>query len=96
MNSGNSKTCNPHRLLLNLSSKINLKTKDKYATLANVSIYYTWKNIKRSYKNNKFKISARHGMKSFNYLMENILYQIFSNILSISLNNMRQLLTLLQ
>ena len=31
---------------------------DKYVTLSNLSIYYTWKNIKKSYKNNKFKISA--------------------------------------
>ena len=58
MNSGNSKTPNPHRLLLNLSDEINLKKSDKYAALSNVSIYYTWKNIKKSYKNNKSKISA--------------------------------------
>ena len=48
----------PERLLLNLSDKINLKRSDKYAALSNLSIYYTWKNIKKSYKNNKFKISA--------------------------------------
>ena len=57
-NSGNSKTSDPHRLLLNLSDKINLKRSDKYVALSNLSIYYTWKNIKKSYKNNKFKISA--------------------------------------
>ena len=38
MNSGNSKTTNPHRLLLNLSDEINLKRSDKYAALSNVSI----------------------------------------------------------
>ena len=43
MNSGNSKTPDPHRLLLNLSDKINLKRKDKYVALSNLSIYYTWK-----------------------------------------------------
>ena len=43
MNSGNSKTPGPHRLLLNLSDKINLKRKDKYVALSNLSIYYTWK-----------------------------------------------------
>ena len=58
MNSRNSKTSDPHRLLLNLSDKINLKRSDKYVALSNLSIYYTWKNIKKSYKNNKFKISA--------------------------------------
>ena len=58
MNSENSKTFDPHRLLLHLSDKINLKRSDKYVALSNLSIYYTWKNIKKSYKNNKFKISA--------------------------------------
>ena len=43
MNSENSKTSNPHRLLPNLSDKINLKTSDKYPGLSNLSIYYTWK-----------------------------------------------------
>ena len=45
MNSGNSKTTNPHRLLLNISDKINLKRKDKYIALSNLSICYTWENI---------------------------------------------------
>ena len=46
INSENSKASDPHRLLLNLSDKINLKRSDKYITLSNLSIYYTWKNIK--------------------------------------------------
>ena len=58
MNSANSKTSDLHRLLLKLSYKINLKRSDKYDALSNLSIYYTWKNIKKSCKNNKFKISA--------------------------------------
>ena len=58
MNSKNSKTSHPHRLLLNLTEKINLKRRDKYVALSNLSIYYTWKNIKKLYKNNKSKISA--------------------------------------
>ena len=57
MNSGNSKTSDLHRLLLNLSDKLNLKRSDKYVALSNPSIYCTWKNIKKSYKNNKFKVS---------------------------------------
>ena len=56
MNSENSKTSDPHRLLLNLSDKINLKRNDKYVGLSNLSIYYSWKNIKISQKNNKLKI----------------------------------------
>ena len=49
MNYENSKTSDPHRLLLNLSDKINLKRSDKYVALSNLSIYYKWKNIKKSY-----------------------------------------------
>ena len=48
MNSENSKLSDPHRLLLNLSDKINLKRSDKYVALSNLSIYYAWKNIKKS------------------------------------------------
>ena len=40
MNSGNSKIPDPHRLLLNISDKINLDRKDKYVALSNLSIYY--------------------------------------------------------
>ena len=58
MNSENIKTSDPHRLFLNLTDETNLKSSDKYVALSNLSIYYTWKNIKKSYKNNKFKISA--------------------------------------
>ena len=42
-NSGNSKTSNPHRLLINLSEKINLKRSDKYIALSNLSLYYTYR-----------------------------------------------------
>ena len=57
MNSGNSKTSDTRRLLINLLDKIDLKRKNKYIALSNLSIYYAWKNINKSYKNNKFKIS---------------------------------------
>ena len=42
----NSKTSDPHRLLVNLSDKINLKRSDKYVALSNLSIYYAWKKVK--------------------------------------------------
>ena len=58
MNSKNSTALDPHRLLLNLTDKINLKRRGKYVALSNLRIYYTWKNIKKAYRNNKFKISA--------------------------------------
>ena len=57
-NSGNSKTSDPHRLLHNLLYNINLKRNDKYVALSRLKIHYTWTNIKKSYKNNKFKRSA--------------------------------------
>ena len=65
MNSENSKTSDPHRLLLNLTDKINLKRSDKYVALSNLSIYYTLKNIKKYYKNNKFKTLAPIWNKKF-------------------------------
>ena len=64
-NSENSKTSDPHRLLLSLSDKINLKRSDKDVALSNISVYYTWKNIKKSCKNNKFKISVPTCNKEF-------------------------------
>ena len=58
MNSENSKTSEPHKLLLNLTDKTNLERSDKYVALSNLGMYYTRKNIKKSFKNNKLKISA--------------------------------------
>ena len=43
INSKNSKTSDPHRILLNLRDKIDLKRSDKYVALSNLGIYYTWK-----------------------------------------------------
>ena len=59
MNTENSKTNKPHRFKLDLTDKLDLKNPNKNMALANLSIYYTWKNIKKSkYNGNKFKISA--------------------------------------
>ena len=58
MNTENSKTSGPHRFKLDLTDKFHLKNLNKNMALANLSIYYTWKNIKSTYNNNKFKISA--------------------------------------
>ena len=58
MNTENSKKNEPHRFKLDLIDKLNLKNPNKNMALANLSIYYTWKNIKSEYNNNKFKISA--------------------------------------
>ena len=58
INSENSKTSSPHVLALKLTSKLDLRLREKVIALSNLSIYYTWRNIKSSYSNNKFKISA--------------------------------------
>ena len=54
MNSENSKTSEPDRFRLDLAEKLDQKN----MALANLSIFYTWKNIKSEYNNNRFKISA--------------------------------------
>ena len=51
MNSENCKTSGPYRLSINLADKSNLKESHKYLSLSNFSIYCTWKNIEKSYKN---------------------------------------------
>ena len=58
MNSENSKNSKPHVLILKLTDKLDLRRGEKIIALSNLGIYYTWKNIKSSYNNNKFKISA--------------------------------------
>ena len=58
MNSGNSKTLYLHKPLVHLTDKIDLRRKDKYIPLSNLSIYYIQENIKKSHKNNKLKLSV--------------------------------------
>ena len=58
MNSKNSKTNEPNRFKYDLIDKLDLKNPNKNMALASLSIYYTWKNVKSTYNNNKFKISA--------------------------------------
>ena len=54
--SENSKTSESHRFKLDLTNKLYSKDPKKNMALANLSIYYTWKNIKSEFSNNKFKI----------------------------------------
>ena len=58
MNSENSKTSKLHALILKLTNKLDLRIGEKTFALSNLSIYYTWKNIKSSYNNNKFRRSV--------------------------------------
>ena len=58
MNMENSKTNEPHKFVLNLSQRLDLRSSNKHVALQNVSIYYTVKNIRKQYKYNKPKITA--------------------------------------
>ena len=58
INTANSKTKHSNKFVYNFIDKLNLKNPNKNIALANLSIYYTWKNVKSDYNNNKFKISA--------------------------------------
>ena len=65
MNSENSKTSEYHVLVLKLTDKLDLRTGQKTVALSNLSIYYTWKNVKSSYNDNKFKVSAPTWSEEF-------------------------------
>ena len=51
-----------------MTDKLNLRNPKRNMILANLSIYYTWKNIKSKYNNNKFKISAPTWNETFDLL----------------------------
>ena len=65
MNSENSKTSEHNVLVLKLTDKLDLRRGQKTVTLSNLSIYYTWKNVKSSHNNNKFKISPPTWSEEF-------------------------------
>ena len=58
INSENSRTSKSHVLILKLTDKLDGRRGEKNTAVSNLSIYYTWRNIKSSYNNKKFKISA--------------------------------------
>ena len=58
INSENSKTSEPHVLMIKLTNKLDLRIGENIIALSNLRIYYMWKKIESSYNNNKFKISA--------------------------------------
>ena len=53
MNTNNSKTGELHKFRLNLTDELNLGRTTKHISLSSLSIYYTWRNIKKQYRNNK-------------------------------------------
>ena len=77
MNSENSKTSKSNVLALNFTNKLDLRIGEKAIALSNLSFYYTWRNIKNSYNNNKFKISApiwndKFELRDGSYSLSNI------------------------
>ena len=66
MNTLNSKTNESNRLVYQFTNKLNLKNPNKNIGFVNLSIYYTWKNIKSEHNNNKFKIHAATWNDEFN------------------------------
>ena len=68
MNSENSRTSEYYVLVLKLADKLDLRRGQKSVALSNLSIYYTWKNIKSSYNNNKFAISSPTWSDEFELL----------------------------
>ena len=77
MNSENRRTSEYHVLELKLADKVDLRMGQKSVALSNLSIYYTSRNIKNSYNNNKFKYLLQHGVMNLNYQIDHIQYQIF-------------------
>ena len=90
MNTLNSKANESNRFVYQFTDKLNLKNPGKNIALANVSIYYTWNNIKSEYNSNKFKIHSSTWNDEFN-LPNLILFLIFKIILNTSSKNMKLL-----
>ena len=65
MNTKNSKTRKSYKFKYDLIDKLDLRNPNKNMALDNLSIYYTWKNVKSTYNNNKFKISAPTWNETF-------------------------------
>ena len=65
MNTKNSETNEPNRFKYELIDKLDLKNPNKNMVLGNLSIYYTWKNVKSTYNNNTFKISTPTWNETF-------------------------------
>ena len=86
MNTENSKTNESYRFRLDLADKLNLKNPKKNVALVNLSIYYTWENIKSEYNNKilNLKYLVQFGMKLLIYLMVHILLMIYRITLNLS------------
>ena len=74
MNAENSKTHGQHEFFLNLSQRLDLTSSNKHVALQSLSIYYTWKNIRKQYKNHKLKIIAPTRNGEFEFQMVLVLF----------------------
>ena len=92
MNSENSRTSEYHVLALKLAYKLDLRTGQKSVALSNLSIYYTWKNIKGHTITISLKYLLQHGLMNLGYQIDHLQYQIFRIILSIFLRNIVKML----
>ena len=84
-----------NKFMYQFTDKLNLKDPNKNMALANLSIYYTWKNIKSEYNNNKFKISAPTWNDTLDLPDGSYSLLIFKIILNTSSKNMKLLLIIL-
>ena len=85
MNTENSKTNESNKFLCQFTERPNLKNpNNKNIGLVNLSIYYTWKNIKSEYNNNKFKISASTWNDEFDFPDGFIQFLAFKTTLNVS------------
>ena len=91
MNTLNSKKNESNRFIYQFNDKLNLKNPNKNMALDNLSIYYTWKNIKSEYSNNKFKITAPTWNDEFNLPDGSYSVSDIKIILNISSKNMKLL-----
>ena len=93
MESENSRISEYHVLVLKLTNKLYLRRGQKTVALSNLSIYYTWKNIKSSYNNNThLKYLLQRGVRNLSYQMDHIQYQIFKITLNIYYRNTAKVL----
>ena len=83
MDSKNRRTSEYHVLVLKLTNKLDLRRGQKTVALSNLSIHYTWKNVKAHTIIINLKYLLQHGVKNLSYQMDHIRYQIFKIILNI-------------
>ena len=89
MNTENSMTNEPHRFGLSLADKLNLTDPNKNITLDNLSIYYTWKNIKSTYNNKSLKFLLQIEIMNSVFLMDLILLQTSKTTFEFIIKNMK-------